>query len=265
MIPPFISAASLSHSGVRHAFFTREGGVSSGVYASLNGGTGSRDEPQKVEENRNRMAAALGVSPDRLLIPFQVHSADAMVVDKPWANGTRPRCDGIATNVPGLALAVTGADCGMLLFSDSKAGAVAAAHAGWKGALAGILEATLVQLERLGARRCDIAVALGPTIGRNSYEVGPEFMARFLSDRTDYKRFFTASKREGHVYFDLPAFIEMRANEANVGSFEDLALDTCAEETRFFSYRRMTHRGEPDYGRLVAGITLHPAGAHEPK
>jgi YfiH family protein len=254
-IPPHITAASLAHPGTRHAFFTRDGGVSTGVYASLNGGTGSRDEPEKVRENRNRMAAALGVPSERFLVPFQVHSADAIIVREPW-QGERPRCDGIVTDVPGLALGVTGADCGMLLFSDPKARVVAAAHAGWKGALNGILEATVTQMQRLGARRTEIAVALGPMISGKSYEVGPEFEARFVAAGADYQRFFTPSPREGHAYFDLPAFIAMRALEANVGSFEDLALDAYADESRFFSYRRMTHRGEADYGRLIAAIAL---------
>ena len=254
-IPPFIKAASLSHPRIRHAFFTRHGGVSTGVYASLNGGTGSRDAAEKVRENRSRIAAALGVPSERFFVPFQVHSAHAIIVDEPW-QGERPRCDGIVTTLPGLALGVTGADCGILLFSDSKAGIIGAAHAGWKGALTGIVEATIVQMEKLGARRSDIAVALGPTIGGSSYEVGPEFVARFLAAASDYKRFFTSSDREGHSHFDLPAFIAARARQANVGSFEDLALDTYADEARFFSYRRMTHRGEPDYGRLIAAITL---------
>ena len=254
-IPPFITAASLAHPGIRHAFFTRAGGVSTGVYASLNGGTGSRDEPEKVRENRNRMAAALGVSSERLLIPFQVHSADAIVVEEPWT-GVRPRCDGIVTKVRGLALGVTGADCGILLFSDAKAGIVAAAHAGWKGALTGIVEATVAQMERIGGRRADIAVALGPTIAGKSYEVGAEFVERFVAADLAHKRFFTPSERDGHAYFDLPGFIGLRAQQAKVGSFEDLALDTYADEARFFSYRRMTHRGEPDYGRLIAAIVL---------
>jgi YfiH family protein len=253
-IPPSIVAPSLAHPRTRHAFFTREGGVSSGVYASLNAGTGSRDDPENVRENRNRMAAALGVSAERLLIPFQVHSADAIVVHEPWPE--RPHCDGVATNVEGLAVGVVGADCGILLMSDAHAGVIAAAHAGWKGAFGGIVEATVAQMEKLGARRGDVAMALGPTIGAKSYEVGPEFVARFLASDADFKRFFKPSHRDGHAYFDLPGFIAMRADEARVGSFEDLALDTYADETRFFSYRRVTHRGEPDYGRLVGAITL---------
>src|SRR5436305_1791317 len=255
MSVPFISAASLSHQGIRHAFFTRQGGRSTGVYASLNGGTGSRDDPENVRENRARMAAALGVAAERFLVPFQVHSAEAIIVSEP-CQGERPRCDGMVTNVQGLALGVTGADCGILLMSDPKAGIVAAAHAGWKGALTGIVEATIVQMEKLGARRLHIAVALGPTIAGKSYEVGPEFVERFADADPKHTRFFTPSDRQAHAYFDLPGFIGMRANEANVGTFEDLALDTYADEARFFSYRRMTHRGEADYGRLIAAIML---------
>jgi YfiH family protein len=254
-IARYINATNLSHPGVRHAFFTREGGVSSGVYASLNGGTGSRDDPNSVRENRARMAATLGVSLDRFLVPFQIHSADAIIVNEPW-QGARPHCDGVVTHVKGLALGVTGADCGVLLFSDAKAGVIAAAHAGWKGALTGIIEATVRQMEKLGAQRSNIAVALGPTIGAKSYEVGPEFVVRFVEAAQEHKRFFTPSERDGHAYFDLPGFIAMRANEAHVGSFKDLALDTYSDEARFYSYRRMTHRGEPDYGRLIAAITL---------
>ena len=167
---------------------------------------------------------------------FQVHSADAIIIEEPWADGARPRCDGIVTNVQGLALGVTGADCGILLMSDPKAGIVAAAHAGWKGALTGIVEATIVQMEKLGARRLHIAVALGPTIAGKSYEVGPEFVERFADADPKHTRFFTPSDRQAHAYFDLPGFIGMRANEANVGTFEDLALDTYADEARFFSY-----------------------------
>jgi YfiH family protein len=256
MIVPQINAGSLSHPGTRHAFFTRKGGVSSGVYASLNGGTGSRDAPEAVRENRDRMAAALGVAGEYLLIPFQIHSAAAIVVDGPWRDGERPRCDGIVTNVPGLALGVTGADCGVLLFSDPRARVIGAAHAGWKGALTGIIEATIEAMETRGAHRADIAVALGPTIGAQSYEVGPEFVDRFIAAAAGHERFFAPSERRDHSYFDLPRFIGMRAKAAGVGDFQDLALDTYSDEARFFSYRRMTHRGEPDYGRLVAAIVL---------
>jgi polyphenol oxidase len=252
--PPKISSTLLTQAGVNHAFFTRAGGVSEGVYASLNGGVGSNDARDSVVENRRRMATTLGVSADSLLVPFQIHSPDCLIVDAPW--GDRPRCDALATSTPGLALGVTGADCGMILFADSKAGVIGAAHAGWKGALTGVLEATLDAMTKLGARRADIVVALGPTIGPASYEVGPEFRAQFESASAEYTRFFSPSARAGHHMFDLPGFITMRAERAGVAAFENLALDTYADETRFYSYRRCTHRKEPDYGRLVSAIAL---------
>ena len=173
--------ANLALPGLAHCFFTRSGGVSTGVYGSLNGGVGSRDEPALVGENRARMARRLGVDAERLLVPYQIHSSDALVVEAPWAQDARPRCDGLATRARGLGLGVTGADCGMLLFADAKAGVVGAAHAGWKGALGGVIEATIVAMEREGARRAEIHIALGPTIGAGSYEVGPEFVERFVA------------------------------------------------------------------------------------
>jgi YfiH family protein len=251
---PTILSPTLSAAGVRHAFFTRAGGVSDGVYASLNGGVGSSDERANVIENRRRMAEALGVGADRLLVPFQIHSPDCFAVDAPWTE--RPRCDALATATPKLALGVTGADCGMILFADGGAGVIGAAHAGWKGALTGVIEATLAAMERLGARRANTTVALGPTIGQASYEVGPEFFARFVADAGDHARFFAPSQKPGHRMFDLPAFISMRVERAGVGGYENLRLDTYADEARFFSYRRTTHRKEPDYGRLVSAIVI---------
>jgi purine-nucleoside/S-methyl-5'-thioadenosine phosphorylase / adenosine deaminase len=239
-----------------HAFFTRQGGVSQGVYATLNGGVGSMDDPAAVAENRARMARALGVAPAHFLVPYQIHSAEAQTVAAPWAEGERPRCDGLVTATPGLALGVTGADCGVLLFVDFSAGVIGAAHAGWKGALTGMVEALVSAMEALGARRANIAAALGPTIGPRSYEVGPEFIARFEAEDPSFARFFAPSSKLGHFLFDLPGFIEMRAGRAGVGRFENLGLDTYADETRFYSYRRTTHRKEPDYGRLVAAIAL---------
>ena len=251
-----LRSGALQAPGVAHAFFTRRGGVSSGLYASLNGGVGSRDEPRSVAENRARMAAAIGVSADRLLVPYQVHSPDALVVEAPWADDSRPRCDALVSATRGLGLAVTGADCGVLLFADPGRGIIGAAHAGWKGALTGVVEATVAAMERLGARRGDVAAALGPTIRQDSYEVGPEFVARFIESDAGATRFFAPSARQGHAMFDLPGFIATRVEQAGVGRFEDLALDTYADESRFFSYRRATHRGEADYGRLVAAIAL---------
>ncbi len=192
-VPPALTARNLDLPGLRHAFFTREGGVSDGVYASLNGGVGSRDAAARVAENRARMAARVGVEAERLLVPFQIHSADALVVDEPWGADARPRCDGLVTREASLALGVTGADCGMLLFADARAGVIGACHAGWKGALTGMIEATVIEMEAQGARRADIHVALGPAIGATSYEVGPEFIARFGEADRNFARFFAPS------------------------------------------------------------------------
>ena len=252
----FLQAEALRLPGVAHGFFTRRGGVSGGLYASLNGGVGSRDDPEAVGENRRRIAEALGVAAERLLIPFQIHSCEALAVDAPWPAGARPRCDALVTAERGLALGVTGADCGVILFAAPSAGVIGAAHAGWRGALGGVLEAAVAAMERLGARRAEIVAALGPTIARPSYEVGPEFVATFAAAAPEAGGFFTPSDRAGRSMFDLPGFIGARLERAGVGRFENLGLDTYRDEARFFSYRRATHRGEPDYGRLVAGIAL---------
>ncbi len=241
--------------GVAHAFFTRTGGVSEGVYASLNGGVGSSDRPAAVAENRARMAAALGVAPERLLVPYQVHSPDVATVAEPWEAEARPRCDGIVTATPGLALGVTGADCGMILFADADARVVGAAHAGWKGARDGVVEATVAAMVALGARAGAIVAALGPCIAQASYEVGPEFVEAFAAD-AEAPRHFVASRNPGRAMFDLHGYIGLRAARAGIGRFVDLGLDTYADEARFFSYRRKTHRGERDYGRLVSAIAL---------
>ena len=249
-----LRAALLDSPGLTHGFFTRQGGVSTGVYASLNGGVGSRDDPQAVAENRRRMAAALGIEPAHFLVPFQTHSPDVLVVTQAFAE--RPRCDALVTAVAGLGLGVTGADCGMILFADQEARVIGAAHAGWKGALDGVLEATLAAMESLGARRASTAAVLGPTIAQKSYEVGAEFADRFLVASDSYEGFFSASPREGHFLFDLPGFIGMRLWCAGIGSFEDLARDTYAEPASFYSYRRCVHQNEPDYGRQIAAIAL---------
>ena len=249
----FIEAPELaSYPNIHHAFFTRKGGVSEGIYASLNGGIGSSDDPAKVRENRRRMAQELGVEPDALISVHQVHSADAVIVEGPWT-GERPRADGMAAAVPGLALAVTTADCGPVLFADPHVGVIGAAHAGWRGAVTGVLEATLEAMERLGARRHKIVAVLGPTISQAAYEVGPDFAARF--DEAD-QRFFRPGERPDHPMFDLPGFIGARLEAAGVGEFANLGLCTYSDEDQFFSYRRTTHRGEPDYGRLISAITL---------
>ena len=253
----FLTAELLQIPGFAHGFFTRLGGVSQGVYASLNGGVGSRDTLEAVTENRARAAAALGVAPERLTVPFQIYSPDAVAITEPWPVDARPRCDALVTATPGLALGVTGADCGMLLFADQRARVIGAAHAGWKGALTGVVEATVAAMERLGAKRADVAVALGPCIAHDSYEVGPEFVATFAAGDDDTARYFIPSRTEGRSMFNLNAYIAERAARAGVGRFEDLRLDTYADERRFFSYRRATHRKEPDYGRLMSVIVMN--------
>jgi hypothetical protein len=242
--------------GIRHAFFTRSGGVSQGVYSSLNGGVGSRDHPEKVAENRARMAAALGVDAERFLTPFQIHSPDVVVAKELWTPASRPRADALVTQVPRLAIGVSTADCGPLLFADSEAGVIGAAHAGWRGALSGVIEATLVAMERLGARRARIAAALGPTIHQPNYEVGPEFVERFLATDPANARYFKPSERKDHAMFDLCGYIAYRVEQAGVTQYEDLGLCTYEEPERFYSYRRSTHRDEPDYGRHINAIAL---------
>lgn len=250
-----ISAAELAYIGhVRHAFFTRRGGVSDGIYASLNGGIGSDDDRERVLENRARMARAVGVDKDRLVSVHQIHSPDVLTIDKPH-EGERPRADALATATPGLAIAVAHADCGPVLFADRKRRVIAAAHAGWKGAFTGVLENTITAMEKLGASRGDIVAVLGPTIGPKSYEVGPEFVVRFTESDESLGRYFAPSEQAGHAMFDLPAFIMMRLAKAGVTSV-NLALDTYPDADRFYSYRRSVHRGEEDYGRLISTIAL---------
>jgi YfiH family protein len=252
-----LHAASLSKlARIRHGFFTREGGVSRGVYASLNGGVGSKYAPENVAENRARMAAALGVAPERFVTAYQIHSPDVVVVSEPWTQENRPRADAMVTRTPGLAIGVSTADCGPVLFADAEAGIVGAAHAGWRGALTGVIEATVAAMESLGARRDRIAAALGPAIRQPNYEVGPEFVARFIAASGDNVRFFRPSERPDHSMFDLAGYIADRVQRAGIDSFEDLGLCNFAEPERFFSYRRTTKQGEPDYGRHINAIAL---------
>jgi YfiH family protein len=247
----------LSHlPGIRHAFFTRHGGVSEGVYASLNGGTGSNDDQAKVRENRARMAAAVGVAPERFLTCYQIHSPDVIAVETPWAADARPRADAMVTRVPNIALGISTADCGPVLFADGEAKVIGGAHAGWRGAFTGVLEATIAAMEKLGAKRSRIAVALGPMIRRQNYEVGPEFVARFEEADPDNARFFAPSQRASHAMFDLPGYIANRLRRAGIEQIDDLGLCTCADAERFYSYRRMTLAGEPDYGRHINAIVL---------
>jgi YfiH family protein len=250
-----ILATSLLSSNIRHAFFTREGGVSSGIYESLNGGLGSNDAPENVTENRARMARMLGVVPAHFISCYQVHSPDVMTVTAPWTRENTPRADAIVTKTPGIAIGVGAADCGPILFADGEAGVIGAAHAGWKGALTGVTDSTIAAMEKIGAQRSRIRAAIGPLIRQGSYEVGPEFVHRFTETDESYARFFVASARTGHAMFDLPGFIKARLEAAGIAGVEDLGLDTYADD-RFFSYRRTTHRGEPDYGRHIHAISL---------
>ncbi|MGL5113841.1 MAG: peptidoglycan editing factor PgeF [Beijerinckiaceae bacterium] len=241
--------------GIRHAFFTREGGISQGLHASLNGGLGSKDAREHVLENRRRMAAHLAVTAENFIGAWQVHSAEVVEVSGPW-EGERPKADALVTATPGLAISVATADCGPILFADGKAGVIGAAHAGWQGAFKDILENTLAAMERLGARRADMTVAIGPMLSQRNYEVGPEFVERFNAQNAGNAAFFARAERQGHAMFDLPAFVRRRLENAGVGMVDDTSLCTYADEARFYSYRRATHRREADYGRLISAITL---------
>ena len=241
--------------GLRHAFFTREGGVSGEIYESLNGGLGSNDDPANVLENRRRMAEQMGVEPDNFISVHQVHSPDAVVATGPWPDETRPRADAIVTRTEGIAISVTAADCGPILFADAGARVIGAAHAGWKGALTGVVESTIEAMEKLGADRGGIVAAIGPLIRQHSYEVGGEFVERFIDADGENRSFFIPSVRDGHAMFDLAGFIRMRLENAGVLMIDDIGVDTYSDE-RFYSYRRSVHRKEPDYGRHVHAIAL---------
>jgi YfiH family protein len=241
--------------GLHHAFFSRDGGVSEGIYAGLNGGIGSRDDPAHVTENRRRMADVLRVPPENFLTVFQIHSPDVAVASRPWDTTTRPKADAIVTRTEGLAIGVTAADCGPILFADPAARVIGAAHAGWKGALTGVVEATVEAMEKLGAERANIVAAIGPLIRQPSYEVGNEFVERFVEADAENSLYFLPGAREGHAMFDLAGFIRGRLENAGVLMIDDTGIDTYSDE-RFFSYRRSVHRKESDYGRHVHAIVL---------
>jgi hypothetical protein len=243
--------------GLRHAFFTRDGGVSDGIYAGLNGGLGSNDDPAHVAENRRRVAEQMGVTPTHLIGVHQIHSPDALVATGPWQSADRPKADAIVTRNEGLAITVTTADCGPILFVDPKARVIGAAHAGWKGALTGVLESTIDAMEKLGADRNGIVAAIGPLIRQPSYEVGHEFVERFIDADAENALFFLPGERNGHSMFDLAGFIRMRLENAGILMIDDLGVDTYSDEN-FYSYRRSVHRKEPDYGRHVHAIALEP-------
>ena len=247
-----IRAAALD--GIPHGFLGRRGGVSTGVCAGLNVGLGSSDDRAAIFENR-RLAIAAVAPGAQLVTVHQIHSAEVVYADAPWPDDERPKADALVTDRPGLVLGILTADCTPVLLADREAGVIGAAHAGWKGAFAGVIEAVVAAMEARGAKRERIAAAIGPVIARKSYEVDEGFFRRFLEAEPANERFFSAG-REGHHQFDIEAYVLARLGEAGVTRAEALGLDTYADPDRFFSYRRATHRGEPDYGRQISLIAL---------
>jgi len=244
--------------GIRHGFFTREGGVSEGLFASLNCGFGSGDDVERVAANRARVAERLTVASDRLVTCYQIHSADAVVAETPWRREMAPRADGMVTTVRELALGVLAADCAPVLLADAEAGVIGACHAGWRGALTGIAESTVEEMRRQGARLDRIVAVVGPCIGRLSYEVGPEFPAPFLAAEPRDADLFIPAARPEHFLFDLTGYMLRRLRRLGVGAAATTGGDTAAEAPRFFSYRRACLRGERGYGRLISAIALTP-------
>lgn len=243
---------------VRHAFFSRNGGVSEGLFTSLNCGYGSGDDKAHVSENRRRAMAQIDLEAERLVTAYQVHSPDVVEVKTPWQRDDAPKADAMVTREPGLALGILTADCVPVLFADPEARVVGAAHAGWKGALHGVLKATVDAMCALGASPKKIQAGIGPAISQRSYEVGPEFPAPFLDQQPGHRDLFCPSKRDGHFHFDLKGYVARRLVEAGLTSVQTLPCDTCAEDSRFFSYRRACHRQEGDYGRGLSAIYLEP-------
>ncbi|HEY5290124.1 MAG TPA: peptidoglycan editing factor PgeF [Caulobacteraceae bacterium] len=254
--PPVLQSSLLAEvAGVRHAFFTRAGGVSGGVFESLNVGVGSTDDPAAVAENRRRAAAWFGAAPEALATCYQVHSARVITAEGSW-RGDRPEADGVVTKISKLICGALAADCAPVLLADGEARIVAAVHAGWRGALAGVVGEAVEAMIGLGATRARVAAAVGPCIGPASYEVGMEFLAAFEGRDPAFARFFAPGAAADKRRFDLPGFVLSRLEAAGVGKREWIGADTFAEETQFFSNRRAFHRGETDYGRLLSGIML---------
>jgi len=256
-VPPRVEAPGLAAlDGMRHGFFSRRGGVSTGIYDSLNCGFGSDDAHAAVAENRGRVARALGGAGERLVTVHQVHGVTVAPVTEPWVPGAAPRADALVTRTPGIVLGILAADCAPVLLADAAAGVIGAAHAGWKGALAGVVDATVAAMEALGAARARIVAAIGPCIGPASYEVGLEFEARFVATDAAYRRFFTPGRQPDKRQFDLPGFLLARIGMLGLGAVEAVGLDTLGDPARWFSYRRTCLNREPDYGRQISAITL---------
>jgi hypothetical protein len=255
-VAPLRSALLSETDRLRHGFFARRGGVSVGIYNSLNCGFGSGDDAAQVATNRRRAVAALGVQPDQLVTAYQVHSRRAVRVERPWERGGAPQADAMVTDQPGITLGILTADCAPILLADEVGGVIGAAHAGWRGAFAGIIESTIEAMIEIGAKPARIVAAIGPCIGFASYEVGPEFPEPFLLDDQSNDAFFRAAARPNHFLFDLAGYLARRLDNAEVSNLDRLAHDTFADEAAFFSYRRARHRGEEDYGRLLSAIAL---------
>lgn len=243
-------------SGIRHGFLTRRDGVSDGPFASLNCGFGSGDDPRLVAENRARAARRLGVDPARLVTAYQVHGADCVEVTEPWSRENAPHADAMVTKVPGLTLGILTADCAPVLLADEAAGVIGAAHAGWRSAVAGVLEATVTRMVSLGAKAANITAVIGPRIGRRSYEVGTDFARPFVERDPGNAMFFDRSVREGKLLFDLSGHVAQRLRGAGVVTVQTCPNDTLVEEDRFFSWRRTSLRGETQYGRQLSAICL---------
>jgi len=256
MLQP-IEAQSLARlPGIRHGFFTRVGGVSEGLYATLNCGPGSADSPANVTENRTRVARHLGgLQPDVVTI-YQVHSGDAVAVDGPVPADARPKADAVVTRTPGLVVGVLTADCAPVLLADVQAGVVGAAHAGWRGAVGGVLEAAIAAMERFGASRNRVIAAIGPAINQVSYEVGPDFEEALLRSCSGNEMFLSRNNPHERAHFDLPGFVEMRLKTSGIGEVERQSPCTYANESLFFSFRRSQHRSEGDYGRQISAIVV---------
>ena len=254
----FLRSKNLENlSRIKHGFFTRKGGVSADdTYASLNCGFGSNDSAANVTQNRARVARALGAQKSSLITPYQTHSADVIVATEAWTPDKAPKADAVVTTKKGLAIGILTADCGPVLLADEKAGIVAAAHAGWRGAIGGVLEATIATMIRLGAKRSRISSALGPCLHQACYEVGPEFQAQFTETDPDYARFFSHIGNNERPHFDLPGFIMYRLEQAGLEEIANTATCTYENESLFFSFRRNTHQNSGDYGRQISAIVL---------
>jgi YfiH family protein len=251
-----ITSALLKGDGITHGFFTRQQGVSNGLYNSLNAGFGSKDKSANVAQNRALIAHTLGLLPQNCVTPYQIHSAKTVRVETPWPHDQAPEADSLVTNQPHIGLGILTADCGPVLFADRKAGVIGCAHAGWKGALGGVLESTLETMESLGSKRENITAALGPMIGFEAYEVGPEFYEQFISKNCEYEAFFKSSDHEDHFLFNLPGFIAYRLTCAGLQTLDNVSQCTYRHQDLFFSYRRSVHQKEKDYGRLLSMIAM---------